>query len=78
MDNRGREENKMKITYTFDSIEDKDDEAVFAQSGSMHSVLHDLSQELRNCRKHGKPTQRDLFWEERFWELMKDNDVEIL
>lgn len=68
----------MKITYTFDSVEDKEDNLIFAQSLKMHSILHDLSKELRSCNKHGSPTDRDKFWSERFWELMRENDVELI
>ena len=58
--------------------DDKDDYELYSQAAKMHSVLYDLSKELRSCNKHGSPTDRDKFWSERFWELMRENDVELI
>jgi tRNA U34 5-carboxymethylaminomethyl modifying GTPase MnmE/TrmE len=68
----------MKIHYIFDSIDDKDDNKIFSQAMKMHSALYELEQELRAVCKYKNPTQRDVFWSERFYEILKENEVELI
>ena len=68
----------MKIHYIFDSIDDKEDNKIFAQANKMHTALYELEQELRKVYKYEKCNSTDLKWREKFYEILKENEVELI
>lgn len=67
----------MKIIYEFDSVEDQESNAIFAQALKMHAMLCDLQDELRNCCKYTNPTKRDLYWRDRLHALLSERDIKL-
>ena len=45
----------MKVTYEFDSIEDADGLKMFQKASEYHSVLWDISQDIRTYNKYNDP-----------------------
>ena len=67
-----------KIVFEFDSIEDKEEVEIYAQTLRMHAVLHDFLMELRQCTKYEKPTKRDHYWKQRLNNMLLERNVEII
>ena len=67
-----------KILLEFDSVEDRADWEIAAQANKMHSMLHDLSNELRAACKYQKPTKSDEKWRSRFNELLNEYGIELI
>jgi hypothetical protein len=67
----------MKKIFEFTMPEDKSDYEMFSQSWNMFGALADMRSELRSICKHGKPTNRDIYWQDKFYEILKDHEVNL-
>ena len=64
-----------KATLTFDLPAEQEEYDTTMHAGAYHSCLYDLYIFLRADSKHGEGKYAEVY--EKFWEILKENDVEI-
>lgn len=69
-------EDDMKVTYVFKCPEDDEERATFDQAYKMSALIRDLQAELRSVCKHGEPTERDNYWQDKLYALINEYELQ--
>lgn len=64
-----------RVSITFKLPDEEEEHKMAIKASDYYCALHDLYQMFRTERKYGEDRWSEV--EAKFWEILKDNDVEV-